>query len=488
MTESTEKTWKVKIIFQAVFCSLTVILTVLYALGIQSISLTTVNVLCLSFYFTQLAPGLIDHTNRQKAQWLLAAVFISASVTSLNLWVDYQTLGQFRLNALSGWCLTWMLLLLVASISTINILIRLFRWSQEQWEQVQKIRQEHRQKSKESRIAYSSSRNTHRLDILDLAQKHRREIRENKQKSRLERLALKAQFRKNRLLLKLSKGSPIKEANPGEGSFNPDTPGDTPPIKSQIKRAILALLLCAAIGFFLLLPFFNALGGGVSTWLKAVESFNKSLFNKEFKSISEGLLYYMLFYIAAVSLICALCYLVYHITTGTRSKKKEDTNKLAEQYSAPVAILIVFWAFLFVLTKGDFDTEWVNQEWGILLLIILVILVLLTAIEIVRLVIAQCLEPHSLLKQLIYLVFIAVLRFLSEILLGVIVNFRIQATISSLLTFLFPDSDDSASSFDHRLNAKIDRLFNDAVSGQADVQQNAPGVFHRKRIWRRYKK
>ncbi len=181
----------------------------------------------------------------------------------------------------------------------------------------------------------------------------------------------------------------------------------------------------------------------------------------------------MLFYIAAVSLICALCYLVYHITTGTRSKKKEDTNKLAEQYSAPVAILIVFWAFLFVLTKGDFDTEWVNQEWGILLLIILVILVLLTAIEIVRLVIAQCLEPHSLLKQLIYLVFIAVLRFLSEILLGVIVNFRIQATISSLLTLLFPDSDDSASSFDHRLNAKIDRLFNDAVSGQADVQHNA---------------
>ena len=196
----------------------------------------------------------------------------------------------------------------------------------------------------------------------------------------------------------------------------------------------------------------------------------------------------MLFYIAAVSLICALCYLVYHITTGTRSKKKEDTNKLAEQYSAPVAILIVFWAFLFVLTKGDFDTEWVNQEWGILLLIILVILVLLTAIEIVRLVIAQCLEPHSLLKQLIYLVFIAVLRFLSKILLGVIVNFRIQATISSLLTLLFPDSNDSASSFDHRLNAKIDRLFNDAVSGQADVQQNASGLFHRKRIWRRYKK
>jgi len=85
------KTWKTKIIFQTAIRSLTVILTVLYALGIQSISLTTVNVLCLSFYFTQLAPGLIDHTNQQKAQWLFAAVFISASVTRLNLWGDYQT-------------------------------------------------------------------------------------------------------------------------------------------------------------------------------------------------------------------------------------------------------------------------------------------------------------------------------------------------------------------------------------------------------------
>lgn len=488
MIESTEKTWKVKTIFQAVFCSLTVILTVLYALGIQSISFTAVNVLCLSFYFTQLAPGLIDHTNRQKAQWLLASVFISASVTSLNLWVDYQTLGQFRLSDLSGWCLTWMLLLLVASVSTINILIRLFRWSQEKWEQVWKIRQEHRQKSKESRIMYSSSRNTHRLDMLDLAQKHRKEIRENKQKSRLERLALKAQLQKNRLLLRLPSGGTIKEENPRGDSSNPDTLDVISPIQSQLKRVIFALLLCAAIGFFLLLPFFNTLGDGVSTWLEAVKSFNESLFSKEFKSISEGLLYYMLFYIAAVSLISVLCYLVYHIITGTQNKKNEDTNKLAEQYSAPVAILIVFGAFLFVLTNGNFDTEWVNQEWIFLFLIILVILVLLTAIEIVRLVIAQCLEPHSLLKQLIYLVFIAVLRFLSEILLGVIVNFRIQTAISSLLTFLFPDSDDSASSFNHRLNAKIDRLFNDAVSGQADVQQNASGLFHRKRIWRRNKK
>lgn len=196
----------------------------------------------------------------------------------------------------------------------------------------------------------------------------------------------------------------------------------------------------------------------------------------------------MLFYIAIALFIGALCYLIYRMINGKKDKKEPNITALAEQYSTPVAILIVFGAFLFVLTNGNFDTEWVNQEWGILLLIILVILVLLTAIEIVRLVIAQCLEPHSLLKQLIYLVFIAVLRFLSEILLGVIVNFRIQATISSLLTLLFPDSNDSASSFDHRLNAKIDRLFNDAVSGQADVQHNASGLFHRKRIWRRYKK
>lgn len=76
----------------------------------------------------------------------------------------------------------------------------------------------------------------------------------------------------------------------------------------------------------------------------------------------------------------------------------------------------------------------------------------------------------------------------SEILLGVLVNFRIQATISSLLTLLFPDSDDSVKFFNHRLNAKINRLFNDAISGQENISQDASKSFHRKRIWRRYKK
>ena len=394
------------------FCSFTVILTGLYALGLQNgINLTTVNVVCLSFYFTQLAPGLIDCDNRQKAQWLLAAVFISTSVTSLNLWIDYQTLSEFRLSALSGWCFTWMILLFIASISTINILIRLFRWSQEQWEQVRKIRQEHRQKSKESWVEYFSSRNAHRLNMLGLAQTHQKEIRENKQKNKLEYLNIKAQFRKKRLQLKFSKVVRIKKENPIGDSPNPDVPDRIPIVKTQVKRAILALLLCAVIGIFLLLPFLTNWGDGISTWLHAVENFNKSLFNKDFENTSEALLYYMLFYIALALFIGALCYLIYRMTNGKRSKKEPNIIDLAEQYSTPVAILIVFGVFLFVLTNGDLNTEWVNQEWIVLFLIILVILVLLTAIEIVRLVITQCVEPHSLLKQLIYLVFVAVLKF-----------------------------------------------------------------------------
>ena len=126
MTESTKKIRKTTITIQTIFCSLTVILTVLYVLDIQSgINLTTVNVLCFSFYFTQLAPGLLECNNHQKAQWLLAAVFISAIVTSLNLWIDYRTVNEFHLSVLSGWCFTWIILLLTASVSTISILIRL---------------------------------------------------------------------------------------------------------------------------------------------------------------------------------------------------------------------------------------------------------------------------------------------------------------------------------------------------------------------------
>lgn len=488
MSESAEKNRKI-IIFQMAFCSLTVILTGFYALGIQSgINLTTVNVLCLSCYFTQLAPGLIDRNNQQKAQWLLAAVFISTSVTSLNLWIDYRTLGEFRLSNLSGWCFTWMILLLIASISTINILIRLFRWSQEQWEQVRKIRQEHRQKSKESWVKYFSSRNAHRLDMLDLAQTHQKEIRENKQKSKLERLDLKAQLQKNRLLLKFFKISRVKKVEPIEDQHKPDKPTHILTFKIQLKKAIVALLLCGIICIFFLLPFFDNWGGYISTWIHAVENLYISLLNKSPQNRSEALLYYMLLYISAASSIGVLCYLIYHVARGNGTAKEQKKWAWAEQYSTPLAILIVFGAFLFVLTNGQVETGAISKEWTSLFLIILVILVLLTAIEIVRLVITQCAEPHSLLKQLIYLVFVAVLKFLSEILLGVIINFRIQSTISSLLTLLFPDSDDSVSSFNHRLNAKIKRLFNDSLSGEENVAQNTSKSFQRKRVWRRYKK
>ncbi len=487
MTESTKNIRKTTIIIQTIFCSLTVILTALYALDIQSgINLTTVNVLCFSFYFTQLTPGLIECNNHQKAQWLFAAVFISASVTSLNLWIDYRTLSEFHLSAMSGWCFTWIILLLIASISTIYILIRLFRWSQEQWEEIRKIRQQHRKKTKESWIEYFTSRNTHRLEMQDLAQKQRKELRENKQKNRLEALSLKAKLHKNRLFLKLFKVVRTIRRYPEELSSYPDS--TIAAIKIQVKRVVLALLLCALIGVFFLLPFLNITENTVSTWFDSVKNFNKFIFDKDFKNISEALLYYILFYIAIVSLIIVLCFLIYRIVDGKKDQKDQTIIDLTEQYSTPVAILIVFGSFLFVLTNGDYHTEWVNQEWIVLFLIILVMLVLLTAIEIVRLVITQCVKPHSLLKQLIYLVFVAVLRFLSEILLGVIVNFRIQTTISSLLIFLFPESDDSISSFNNRLNTQIDRLFNDAISGQANIPQNASKTFQRKRIWRRYQK
>ena len=355
-------------------------------------------------------------------------------------------------------------------------------------EEIRKMRQQHRQKTKESWIKYFTSRNTHRLEMQDLAQRQRKEIRENKQKNRLEGLSIKSKLHKKRLFLKFFKVVQIKKRYHEEFSPHPDMHGHIATIKIQVKRVILALFLCALIGAFFLLPFLDITENNVSTWFDSVKSFNKFIFDKDFENISEALLYYMLFYIAIASLIIVLCFLIYRIVDGKKDKKEQTIIDLTEQYSTPVAIMMVFGSFLFVLTNGNFDTEWVNQEWIVLFLIILVMLVLLAAIEIVRLVIIQCVEPHSLLKQLIYLVFVAVLRFLSEILLGVIVNFRIQATISSLLTFLFPDSDDSVSSFNYRLNAKIDHLFNDAISGQTNVPQNTSKTFQRKRIWRRYKK
>ena len=120
----------------------------------------------------------------------------------------------------------------------------------------------------------------------------------------------------------------------------------------------------------------------------------------------------------------------------------------------------------------------------------MLILVLFVAVDIVRIVVVQCAEEDSILKKLIYSIFIAVLKFLSELLLGIITNFRIQMIITSIYALIFPEYDESESSFNSLLSRKLESLFDKEIK---KINDESPAIFvfkefHRQKIWRRHNK
>ena len=111
------------------------------------------------------------------------------------------------------------------------------------------------------------------------------------------------------------------------------------------------------------------------------------------------------------------------------------------------------------------------------------ILVVFVSVEIVRLVVEQIGQKNSLLKQLVRLIFVAILEFLTGLLLGVIINFQIEKVISSLLTMMFPNEE---LSFANKVQEKFNKMFNKELGDDGDEYPTLG--FSKKQIWRRYHK
>lgn len=461
---------------QIIPCVLTVILTGIYVLEVwDKLNLTTINVLSLPLFFSELSLGFIENKNIKKALFFLSAIFIGTVVGGLNLWTNYQTIGILRLSELSGWSLVWVILLLIAVLSVFIILIRLFRWSQEQWQTVQKLCRECRLQIKEFWTKYIHAKHEQWLKIQQMKQEQQQQLREIKQKVKNEKQEIKSQSRKEKLEFKIN-----KDKDRREGKNNSPTK-----IELGIRWGILFIIL---VGFFVF-PCIDNLKNGFSGWIDAVKEFAKALRNDEAKlNGQQALIYYILLYIIVVSIIVIIGYLVVHMINKPQKKKDKGFN-FFEEYQIPIAILVVFGSFLYVLTNGKLNLDGINEGWQILLLIILLILVLFAAIEIVRIVVVQCAESHSLLKKIMFLIFVTILKFASELLLGIITNLRIQTVISSLFALIFPESEEGENSFNKRLNIKLNQLFNKEIS-KVKINNSISSdskIFHRKRIWRRVK-
>lgn len=467
-------------------CLLAVISMCTYVLNLlPGLNLATVNVLCLFLFFAELALGLIENGNKEKCILFFAAVFIGTASTGLNLWTDFQGLGSILLRGLSGWSLVWVALLLIASVSFLTILVRELRWSQEQWEAARKLRQQHRLNKKASRSKYILDKQASKQNFQAQEQSDRQsaeaEVRNLKQKVKKQLWEIKVEATKVHTETRDEQERPKSEIIP-------------PPIRyiggwEKAGAVLTILLVLLAIAGFFLLPLWTSFLTHTANWLEAVTTLVTSLNIAKNLTLEGAVLSYIFFYFLVVVLVGTILFLTSQFIKQ-RLKIKSDTGyRFFAAYQTPIAVLLVFSAVLFALTNGNMNLPGITKTWEFLLLVILVILLLLAAVELVRIVLDQCIEPGSLLKKLIYLVFVAVSKFLIELILGVITNFRIQMAVSSILALVFPDPDESEDSFYNHLNRKLAILFNHAIDEEPDNDPTppTPDVFRRQRIWRRHK-
>jgi len=176
--------------------------------------------------------------------------------------------------------------------------------------------------------------------------------------------------------------------------------------------------------------------------------------------VIETLVYYFLFIIistfAFYCIFCTVLDILKNVLPHVLGKKEEEGFNFLIEYEFPVSVLLVTFAFLFFVLNKGFDLNNITKSWSGFVIVILFILVTLVSIEVVRIVLKQCAERSSLLRLTIYLIFISLMKLLSEILIGVITNFRIRTILNSFFANLYLDAKDE---IEHLIDKVLDLLF-----------------------------
>lgn len=466
---------KLRVLFLIIPCFLAVIFAILYLGEIwASYQLAAVNILCVFFIALELAQAFTEQVNSWKVCGFVGSGAISGIAIALNVLSDNQG-DPFSLKQLSFWGWLWTGLLVLSVISSMVIFVRMLRWNQDTWEEIRKWRQEYRKQRMEARRKDRGTRQTYKQSLekekadaksakLKDQKEKDAEIREQKHEQRLERLKNWKKYWES-VIASIAKGT-------------------------KSSGAVVAIVVMG--GLFLVIPYSEKLQSIAFNWFDAVGEL-ASLINivplqkqgSFFQKFANYVIFYI-FLIIAIWLVIFLCQYVYGILTKSKKGEKETHNvrgvNFFEEYDTAIAILTVFTAVMFAFGNSGSPFNGLTDKWTILFTVILFILIVFVSVEVVRLVVEQIGQKNSLLKQLIQLIFIAILEFFVGLVLGVIISFEIEKTISSLLSIMFPQD---GLSFKNKVQKKFNEMFNMALDGD-DNNFSAQIGFSRKHIWRRY--
>ena len=210
---------------------------------------------------------------------------------------------------------------------------------------------------------------------------------------------------------------------------------------------------------------------------------------------------YLRFFVLVISGICIGFYLVLllfkFLSRITRAALNKGNSQLDDPDNAlkflagsetSIALLVVLLCGLWAVETGTnenagFEMLPVAQN---LLKSVLLLLIGLASVELVQIVLGQIVEKHSLLKQLIFLLFISLLDLLSDILLSVISSLKLILVVTSLPELMIPED---WLYLKNRIQEKLNKMFHDVVR-HGDSAPNARSVktrLSRRHIWRRKK-
>lgn len=533
MTENTKK--RRLYIFSLLPTVVATLLTSAYILNFWPwLELPLVNVLCAPLIMLTFVHGLTEEVNKYKAFAFTTSVVIAGIETFLNFSTDKITLEVFRLELLSPWSFGWAGMLLISIGAFLAVLIRLLLWSQDKWMEVKEMRQaqrmEQRQLHIENRRQRQSEAQKARQERLEQERQHSKEVLQRRQAAEKEtreqeyarqKEAYQHKFEKQDERFKRWKEFVERQRTARANGTQPED-SSTWKITKNVFRWFLYIAIISILAFlFWKVPYYS-LSNTVaedSPWIDHVVVFVELLQHQESKDTEEltatsvfenqkddesgdvenrveqlsrpnpvqALIYYLVIFSVAIGVILMLLIIIWSLVGRIfKCKKSMIDFSFATDYDLPISILLVFLAILLVLGGNGLNlgVYQVSQWWEVLCLIVIVVIIVFITIEVLLIVIKQCSEKASLLKELILLAFIVLLEFVGNLFISIIVNFRIHSLISSLAAMIFmPDEEDT---FANDVVQKLQDMFRRAVRGELEDNHSVFDKANtRRQIWRR---
>lgn len=174
-------------------CLCAFLLMGIYALGLlPRLNLTTVNLICLFLAGLKLFLGTVESINTRKAECFASSLVIALAALAVNLRRQLPP----SLSALSMWETLWGGLAVVSAVCLAVVLVRLMRWSQENWEQERKEAQERRRIRRENWrnwwkawrqywAARMTARRDYSLDRVKARREYKKQVEETRRANKL---------------------------------------------------------------------------------------------------------------------------------------------------------------------------------------------------------------------------------------------------------------------------------------------------------------